>query len=227
MAEAPSTSRTTVLVTGTDTGIGKTWVACALARALVRTGRSVVAVKPVETGCGERPAPTEDGVRLASAAGQRAPRHALRRFRAPVTPALAADLEGASLDLDELAGEIEAASGTAEVLLIEGAGGLLSPLGWDWNAVDLAQALQATALVVTSDRLGSINHTLLTLSALDLAGIRVAAILVGAPSVPDPSTGTNAEPIARLSGIGRVRVVPWVAEPDPAAPWLVEVAGWL
>jgi dethiobiotin synthetase len=219
--------RSTVLVTGTDTGVGKTWVACALARALVRGGRSVVAVKAVETGCGNRPAPTEDGARLASATGQRAPRRALRRLGAPVAPAVAADLESARLDLDELAGEIEAAAGSADVLLLEGAGGLLSPLGWDWNAVDLAQAFRATALVVTTDRLASINHTLLTLSALDLAGIRVAGILVGAPAAPDASTGTNAEAIARLSGIDRVRVVPWVAEPDATAPWLVEAAGWL
>ena len=219
--------RSTVLVTGTDTGVGKTWVACALARALVHNGRSVVAVKPVETGCGDRPVPTEDGVRLASATGQRAPRRALRRFCAPVAAAVAADLESASLDLDELAGEIEAAAGSADVLLLEGAGGLLSPLGWEWNAVDLAQAFRATALVVTADRRGSINHTLLTLSALDLAGIRVAGILVGAPAAPDASTGTNAEAIARLSGIDRVRVVPRVAEPDADAPWLVEAAGWL
>ncbi len=217
----------TVLVTGTDTGVGKTWVACGLAHALRHAGRSVTAVKAVETGCEDRPAPTEDGVRLATATGQTAPTRALRRFRAPIAPAPAADLEGLTLDLDELAAEIGAATGTSQLLLLEGAGGLLSPLGWDWNAVDLAQAFQATALVVASDRLGSINHTLLTLSALDLAGVRVAAIVLSAPAAPDASTGSNGPAIARLSGIDRVRSVPRLAEPGAAVPWLAEVAAWL
>jgi dethiobiotin synthetase len=217
----------TVLVTGTDTGVGKTWVACGLAHAIRHAGRSVTAVKAVETGCADRPAPTEDGVRLAAATGQTAPTRALRRFRAPIAPAPAADLEGLTLDLDELAAEIGAAAGTSQLLLLEGAGGLLSPLGWDWNAVDLAQAFHATALVVASDRLGSINHTLLTLSALDLAGVRVAAIVLSAPAAADASTGSNGPAIARLSGIDRVRSVPRLAEPEAAVPWLGEVAAWL
>lgn len=217
----------TVLVTGTDTGVGKTWVACGLAHAIRHAGRSVTAVKAVETGCEDRPAPTEDGVRLAAATGQTAPTRALRRFRAPIAPAPAADLEGLTLNLDELAAEIGAATGTSQLLLLEGAGGLLSPLGWDWNAVDLAQAFQATALVVASDRLGSINHTLLTLSALDLAGVRVAAIVLSAPAAADASTGSNGPAIARLSGIDRVRSVPRLAEPGAAVPWLAEVAAWL
>jgi dethiobiotin synthetase len=216
-----------VLVTGTDTGVGKTWIACALARALTGAGRSVVAVKGVETGCGDAPSPIEDGVLLARATGQRAPARALRRFHTPIAPALAADLEGGVVDLDELAAEIESLAAQADVLLLEGAGGLLTPLGWDWSVVDLAQALQATVLVVTSDRLGSINHTLLTLSALDLAGLRVAGIVLSAPAVSDQSSGGNGPAIVRLSGIDRVRAVPRVAEPDTAAPWLVEVAGWL
>jgi len=217
----------TVLVTGTDIGVGKTWVACGLAHAIRHAGRSVTAVKAVETGCEDRPAPTEDGVRLAAATGQTTPTRALRRFRASIAPAPAADLEGLTLDLDELAAEIGAAAGISQLLLLEGAGGLLSPLGWDWNAVDLAQALHATALVVASDRLGTINHTLLTLSALDLAGVRVAAIVLSAPAAADASTGSNGPAIARLSGIDRVRSVPRLAEPEAAVPWLGEVAAWL
>jgi dethiobiotin synthetase len=142
-------------------------------------------------------------------------------------PALAADLEGGILDLDELAAEIESLGGNADVLLLEGVGGLLNPLGWEWTVLDLAQAFQATALVVASDCLGAINHTLLTLSALDLAGIRVAGIVLNAPAVSDVSTGANGAAIARLSGIERIRAVPRIAEPDAAVPWLVEVAGWL
>jgi dethiobiotin synthetase len=220
-------TRNTVLVTGTDTGVGKTWTACALAGALRQAGRTVVAIKPIETGCDDASADHEDGVRLAAATGQAHPRRALRRFRAPVAPAIAADVEGGSLDLDELATEIDVPSSHADVLLLEGAGGLLAPLAWDWTAMDLARLFEASALVVASDRLGTINHTLLTLSALDLAGIRVAGIVLTTPASPDASTGNNAGAIARLSGIERVRVAPRIDDPANAVTSLVEVAGWL
>jgi dethiobiotin synthetase len=217
----------TVLITGTDTGVGKPWVACARAGALRRAGRAVAAVKPVETGYADEAAPMEDGARLAGATGQREPTRALRRFRAPVAPALAAELEGGAIDLDDLAAEIEALTGHADLLLLEGTGGLLVPFGWDWTVVDLAQAFEATALVVASDRLDGINHTLLTLGALDFAGLRVAGVLLNTPPRPDATTGSNAAAIARLSGIDRVRSIPRVHEPNEASPWLAEVSGWL
>jgi dethiobiotin synthetase len=217
----------TVLVAGTDAGVGTTWVACALARTLRQAGRSVIAVKAVETGCGDRPSETEDGARLAAATGQREPMRALRRFRAPTTPAAAAELEGATIDLDELGGEIEALAKDGVLTLLEGSGGLLAPFGWDWNVVDLAQVFEATALVVASDRLGAVNHTLLNLSALDLAGLRVAGIVLNAPPHSDATTGSNASAIARISGIDRVREVPRLENPENASSSLQEVAGWL
>jgi len=216
-----------LLITGTESGVGTTWVACALAAALRRAGRSVAAVKPVETGCDHQPTSLEDGVRLAQATGQREPTRALRRFRASVVPALAAELEGGALDLDELAGEIESLTQQVELLLLEGTGGLMAPFGWDWTVIDLAQAFDAPALVVASDRLDSINHTLLTLGALDFAGLRVAGIVLNTPATPDATTGSNAAAIARLSGIERIRAVPRVHQPDEASPWLAEVTGWL
>ncbi len=96
----------------------------------------------------------------------------------------------------------------ADVALIEGAGGLLAPITWEWNVTDLAQALGAKALVVASDRLGTINHTLLTLSVLELSGIPVPGVMLTAPERADRSTGTNAATIARLSGINRVMTTP-------------------
>jgi dethiobiotin synthetase len=217
----------TVLVTGTDAGVGTTWVACGLARTLRRAGRPVVAVKVVETGWHAGEPDTEDGARLAAATGQPQPLHALRRFRASTTPAAAAELEGLTLDLDELAAEVETTARDSEIMLLEGSGGLLAPFGWDWNIVDLAQAFEATALVVASDRLGAVNHTLLNLSALDLAGLRVAGIILNAPPQPDETTGTNATAIARISGIDRVREVPRLVGWEETSPWLTEVLGWL
>ena len=197
-----------VLITGTDTGVGKTWVACALAHALRAGGQRVVAVKPVETGCGAAVGDAEDGVLLARAAGQAEPAHAIIRLAAPVAPALALDEADAGIDFDSLVLRIERYAKGADVTLIEGAGGLLSPITWEWNVTDLAQALGARALVVAADRLGTINHTILTLSALELAGVPVLGVVLTAPATPDRSTGTNAAAIMRLSGIEHVITVP-------------------
>ena len=111
--------------------------------------------------------------------------------------------------------------------MLEGSGGLLAPFGWDWNIVDLAQAFEATALVVAGDKLGTISHTLLTLSALDLAGLRVAGVVLNTPPHPDVTTGSNAAAIARISGIDRVQEVPRAQQADDSSPWLAEVSAWL
>ena len=216
-----------LLITGTDTGIGKTWVSRALSHALVAAGRRVVAVKPVETGCDPSGSHLEDGALLAAATGQAEPRAALIRFAQPVAPALAAEREGQDIDLDALVLQIEALSQGADVLLVEGAGGLLSPITWEWTVVDLARSLGAAALVVAADRLGTINHTQLTLSALELAGIDLTGVVLTAPENPDESTGTNAAAIERLSGIDRVLSLPRENDPAAAAAQLAPVLGWL
>jgi dethiobiotin synthase len=216
-----------VLVTGTEAGAGKTRVTQALARTMMASGRRVVAVKPVETGCSDATATEEDGARLAATTGQAEPRAALHRFAAVTDPAIATGDGGDPVDLDELILAIEAASAGADVLLIEGTGGLLTPITWEWTIVELARTFGADAVVVGVDRLGAINAVLLTLSALELAGIRVAGVALTTPGRPDDSTGLNAPAIARLAGLDRVVVVP--ADLDPAVPSdaLAPIAGWL
>jgi dethiobiotin synthetase len=216
---------TTIFITGTDTGVGKTWVGCALGRALTAMDRRVVAVKPVETGCDGRA--IEDGALLAQATGQREPRQALRRLRAPISAAQAAEREKVTLDFDELLLETERAGADADVLLVEGTGGLLSPLAWDWNAADLAAALSAHVLLVGVDRLGAINHALLTIGAAELTGLNVLGIVLTSPREPDSSTGENAGAIARLSGIVRTHVAPWTDDADLAARSMRDVADWI
>ncbi len=216
-----------LLITGTGTGVGKTWVGRALGHALTARGRRVVAIKPVEIGTSGATTPLEDGVLLAAATGQTEPRAALHRFTDLLAPALAADAAGESLDLDTLLLRLEALSAGMEFVLIEGSGGLLTPLTWEWTVVDLARALGAAALVVAADRLGAINHTLLTLSALELSGLEVAGVVLTPPATPDPSTGTNADAIARLAGIDRVLSVPKVPDPAAAASAMESVIEWI
>ncbi|MBA3498100.1 MAG: dethiobiotin synthase [Gemmatimonadales bacterium] len=216
-----------LLITGTDRGVGKTWVARALGRSLTAAGRRVVAIKPVDTGCSDATALLEDGALLAAATGQAEPRAALHRFAALMAPALAAEAEGEAIDLDALILRIEALGESADLVLLEGPGGLLSPMTWEWTVVDVARALGASALVVGVDRLGVINHAQLTLSALELAGVAVTGVVLTAPETPDASTGTNAAAIARLGGLTQVATVPRMADPDAAAAQLAEVVGWI
>ena len=216
-----------LLITGTDTGVGKTWVGRALGRALSLAGRRVVAIKPVETGCADATAGGEDGALLAAATGQAEPLAALYRYDDDIAPAVAADAAGEPVDLDALVLRIESLSAGAEVLLIEGAGGLLTPIAWEWTIVDVARSLDAAALLVGSDRLGTINHALMTLSALELAGLEVAGMVLTAPETPDASTGTNAASIARLAGLDRILAVPRLADPGLAGNVLAPVVGWI
>ena len=216
-----------LLVTGTDIGVGKTWVSCALARAFIEAGRSVVAVKPIETGCSGQPAKGEDGVRLARATGQSQPAHAILRLPDSVAPVLASERAGSEIDFDALVLKIERFTGATEVTIIEGAGGLLAPITWEWNMADLARAMGASALVVGSDRLGTINHTLLTLSALELAGIPCAGVVLTTPDKTDQSTRSNAAAISRLSGVDRVLAVDRVGDDAAAAASVAPVMEWL
>lgn len=216
-----------LLIVGTDTGVGKTWVGCALARALCRTGRRIVAIKPLETGCSGEPSDLEDGVALARATGQAEPRQALLRFRDPVAPPEAADREGRPIDFEALVRGVREHAARAEVTLVEGAGGLLSPLTWEHSAVDLGHALAAHVLLVAADRLGTINHTLMALKVLEIGGLHVAGIVLTAPARPDASTGSNAAAIAKLSGCPRLLCAPRSRSTDDGARHLGEVMQWL
>lgn len=182
-----------VVVTGTDTEVGKTFVTEALARAACRD-RRVVAIKPFESGSGEGPG---DGERLATATGQTAPIHALVRLAAPLTPALAAEREGVTIDFAALVAEIRALGVGADLVLVEGAGGLLSPLTWTEDAISLARALDAAVVLVASDRLGTISTTHAAVQVLQGGWQLPAAIVLSAPARADASTGSNAAVLRR------------------------------
>ena len=221
--QAPSIA----LIVGTDTGVGKTWTGCALARALRQSGRRVVTVKPLETGCPGPPAETEDGALLARATGQAAPLHALLRFRDPVAPPEAADREGRQIDFEDLVRRVREYAARADIALVEGAGGLLSPLTWERSALDLAQALEARVLLVAADRLGTISHTLMALKLLELNRLEVMGLVLNAPEQPDASTGSNAAAISRLSSCSRILCTPRTYDPEAVSDSVQEVTQWL
>lgn len=215
------------LVVGTDTAVGKTWITCALAKALKAAGQQVIAVKPFETGVGLTPGVPEDGVLLAQATGQAEPRQALVRLKAPLAAAVAADEEGITLDYEAIVSKVREYARPDVFLLVEGAGGLLAPVTWSDNALDMAHSLNARVLVVASDRLGTINHTLLTLRVLKAEKLPILGVVLNQPTVPDESSPTNAGAISRLAGMDAVVRVPHLDDQEHVAEAMQEVAGWL
>ncbi len=188
---------TFVVVTGTDTGVGKTFATAALARGLRSRGVRVVALKPIETGCGDDVDPNEDGVVLATAAGQDAPRKALLRLRDPLTPALAAEREGVRIDLVALANALRAGAAQAELALVEGAGGVASPITWEEDITYFARALSARVLLIGSDRLGVLGHMRLAIESIASRGVDIAGVVLS-EQTRDSSTGTNADALRRM-----------------------------
>lgn len=167
-----------LFVTGTDTGVGKTYAACALLRALRARGHDVGAMKPVETGVGvEGP---EDARKLAAAAGSGDPLDEVcpQRFALPAAPAVAAAAEGRCVDLRAVRDAFARLRERHRFLLVEGAGGLLVPVTEEASMADLAAELGLPLLVVARAALGTINHTLLTLRAARERGLRVAGLVV-------------------------------------------------
>jgi dethiobiotin synthetase len=192
---------TALFVTGTDTGVGKTFVACALAGALRARGLRVGVMKPVETGVVHAP---EDAVALRAAAGDPAPLDDVcpHRLRAPLAPAVAARLEGVTLDVDRLIALARRRAGEADVLLVEGAGGLLVPVVGRVTWAEIAARLGFPVLIVAANRLGTVNHCALTARAAAAAGLRVSGIVLSQPAPEtDESAATNADTIATLTGL--------------------------
>jgi dethiobiotin synthetase len=206
-----------LFVTGTDTGVGKTFVACALAHALRAHGRRVAVMKPVETGVADVP---EDAVRLRAAADDGAPLDAIcpLRFRAPLAPAVAARLEGRTIDVGALVDAIGRRAGDADVLLVEGAGGLLVPVDGRTTWADIAARAGLPLLIVAANRLGTVNHCALTARVAAAAGLAVRGFVLSQPAAEtDVSAATNADTIAALTGLRCLGVVGHRIDPAEAA----------
>lgn len=236
-----------LFVTGTDTGVGKTALSAALLAAMAAAGERVRAHKPVLTGLersgGEdetapadaRSAWPPDDELLAAAAGMAAAEVAPLRYGPAVSPHLAAALAGERIEPRLL---LAAARGAGErgTLIVEGVGGLLTPLAEDFTVCDLAAALGLPLLIAARPGLGTINHTLLTLHAARDAALRVrAVVLTPWPEQPSVLERSNRETIARL-GESDVEVLGRVRDPDrealaragaslPWRRWLGEGAG--
>ena len=242
-------SKPGLFITGTDTGVGKTLIACAMAAALRRQapGIRLGVSKPFATGCrhDREGLVNEDAEALAHFADCRQPLEVINpiRFAAPLAPAVAAQESGDPVDWSALTRSLTLLDRESDALLIEGVGGLMTPLDPDsprYTVLDLVHAFGYPVVIVTHAGLGTLNHTAMTARLLKQAGCQVAGLVIN-PYVTDPARtddptiAHNRVWLERLTGLKTLSVVPRVdpvgAQPqhgriDPAVLETVEMTYW-
>ncbi len=193
------------LITGTDTGAGKTVLTTLLAQFLRARGVRVAALKPVCSGGRGDAVALHAALAGALTLDEINPWH----FRAAIAPLLAARREKKKVKLAQVSRHIRAVQGRFAVTLVEGAGGLLSPLGEGLDSRDLMLALKATPIIVAPNQLGVVNHLLLTMEALPEKTRKMACIVLMSPAKPDAATASNVELLGRFFPRGKIFTLPW------------------
>jgi dethiobiotin synthetase len=219
-----------IFVTGTDTEVGKTVLACAVAATLAAAGQRVRVFKPAVTGLDEQPVgqpPDHELLRVAAGSYQDEDSVSPYRFGPAVSPHLAAERAQIRIEpLRLLTGCRRAAKG-ADVLVVEGVGGLMVPLAHDYLVRDLAAALGFPVLIAARPGLGTISHTMMTLECARAAGLYVrAVVLTPWPDEPGEVERSNMQTLAQLGELdvfGLPRRDPARPAPAPSLP----VERWL
>lgn len=198
-------------VTGTDTGVGKTQVTMALARCARAMGKKVFAFKPVESGCESVGGQLvgADMELLCQAAGQwqQGELRGLYRLRSPVAPYVAALEDGVRIDLETIRRTARVGAGQADVVLVEGAGGWRVPLTESQDVAHMACLLELPIVIVARATLGTINHSLLSIEAVERDGCRVGAVVLSRRPEESPTfTRSNVEQIRRRWPKGQILV---------------------
>jgi dethiobiotin synthetase len=195
-----------IFITGTDTGVGKTLVAATLAAYLRDIGYRVGVMKPAETGCQEIDGQLfpEDAIRLKEASGCGEPLEKICPYRLPepLAPSIAAERAGVKIDVDHLLGLYGEISAKHDITLVESAGGLMVPLLPSYTYADFARVLKLPALVVAANKLGAINHLLLTLEHANCKGLSVLGYVLNRVSNENSlAADTNREVLSSLTGV--------------------------
>lgn len=195
-----------VFVTGTGTDIGKTWVTAAMLRFLRSQGVTATALKPVVSGYDPRDASASDPAMLLAAMNLRLSEDNINaispfRFAAPLAPDMAARREGKTLHLDAIVDFCRAEIASASsAMLIEGVGGIMSPVAEGATGLDLMRALQCPTLLVAGSYLGAISHALTAIEAIVHAGIALRAIVINETMHSGVSLDETREELARFVG---------------------------
>ncbi|MDR7085697.1 dethiobiotin synthetase [Aeromicrobium panaciterrae] len=212
-----------VVVTGTDTGVGKTVATAALLVALGERGLSVAVAKPVQTGIATgEPTDLEEVARLTGSTAI----HEFTRLTPPLAPVAAARIDKVDLPpLDTYVDGIREIE--ADVVLIEGAGGLLVHLdGGERTILDLATDLEADVVVVGSEGLGSLNHFALTVKVLGQAGIEPVLVIGSCAAEPDLASISNLTDLPQVTGLPTTGRIPAAAGVLPIGDFRAQAPSW-
>ena len=174
---------TKVFITGTGTGVGKTYVTCNLIKVLREAGKSVVGLKPVISGCSEDEIEQSDTACILTALGlglepQNVERVSPWRFQEPISPDMAAERENREIDFLELVKWTSETSDDADFKFVEGVGGIMVPLSRASTVLDWVVALDFSVLLVGGSYLGSLSHTLSSVDVLRSRGVEVLAVII-------------------------------------------------
>jgi dethiobiotin synthetase len=195
-----------VFITGTDTGVGKTFFACKLAALLRESGYRVGVMKPAESGCAEREAGLfpEDATLLKQASDSQDSLEKIcpYRLREPLAPSVAAQRQGITLEIDRLMDIYDEISSGHDITLVEGAGGLMVPLLPSYTYADFARVLKLPVIVIAANRLGMINHLLLTLEHARCKGLSILGyVLNRLESGASLAAETSREALSTLTAV--------------------------
>jgi dethiobiotin synthetase len=207
-----------VFVTGTDTGVGKTLIACALLRAWTARGARAVGMKPVAAGAVRRAGAWRNGdvERLLAAGNVAAPRRLVNPycFAPPIAPHIAARLAAQSIRLERIERAYRALAVRADVVVVEGAGGFCVPLGPRASFADVPRRLGLPVVLVVGMRLGCLNHALLTAEAVRARGLVLAGWVANHVDARMRRAEENVATLARLLGAPLLARVGHAARPD-------------
>jgi dethiobiotin synthetase len=197
-----------IFITGTDTGAGKTVLTALLAGQLRCQNISVAALKPLCSGGRDDARIIFEALGGAQTLAEINPWH----FRAAVAPVLAARRENKSVRLAAVARHIRAVQKSFAITLVEGAGGLMSPLGENFDSRDLIFELRAMPVIVAQNRLGAVNQVRLTLAALPETFRKPARVVLMSPEKADAASRSNAALLAEFFPAGKIFTLPWLGK---------------
>ena len=202
-----------LFITGTDTGVGKTVVTAAIASLLLKLRRRVSVYKPIQTGTDAGDSGDLSFVRSVVGDRQFLQTGSAYQLKAALAPSVAAHLENVSIVKEKLLRGYEDLESTADVVLVEGAGGLLVPIDESYLMADLARDLDLPLLVVVRPGLGTINHTVLTVEAARRRDLAVSGLVIcDFPATPNIAARTNPEVLVGSATVPLLGVIPHLSD---------------
>jgi dethiobiotin synthetase len=218
-----------LFVTGTDTGVGKTLIAGAIAKILTRKGLKVGVFKPIATGCKRMwdGLVSSDTEFLAWCANSNLSLSTITpvAYRTPAAPIVSAARDGTAVDFDKIASAYKDVCQNSDIVIVEGIGGVRVPLTEQFDLLDLAVEFALPVVIVARPNLGTINHTLMTIDCVRAAELKIAGIIVNGYNAVESTVAEDAahEVIANCSGVDILAVVPFDETVNIEKPNLGEV----